>query len=460
MVDWRKEKDNMLARDDIVLERRTEEEEDRRTRTQRDRDRVLYSSAFARLSGVTQVAPADEGAPYHTRMLHSLKVAQIARRIAEHLLKTQPKAARDAKVDADSCEAAALAHDLGHPPFGHAAEHQLDSLVKGASSPGESSAEDGFEGNAQSFRAVVRLSKRRAGQDGLNLTRSTLDAILKYPWLRSSPDDARKFHKFGAYRVDQDDFYWVRMDHPQSDDTRSANAEIMDWADDAAYAVHDVEDFYRAGLIPLDRLVLSESERIRVVDWMMKRSDSLSFAERASGHFAWTESRDAALRTAEFLFDDYSLHALSEPYEGMSSQRAVLRQATALLIRRYLEEVHLEESGRRIRFVGAKAAERRREIDFLRGLVWYYVIERPALRSQQEGQLRVIRDLFEVYLEAAEAKKWSLLPVSMREAVDSGVTHARATADLIASLTERQAVGLWGKVYGVDQRSLRDYPVL
>jgi len=93
-------------------------------------------------------------------------------------------------------------------------------------------------------------------------------------------------------------------------------------------------------------------------------------------------------------------------------------------------------------------------------LVWYYVIERPALRSQQEGQLRVISDLFEMYFEAAEAEKWSLLPVSMREAVESGVTHARATADLIASLTERQAVGLWGKVYGIDQRSLRDYPVL
>ena len=451
---------NMLSDDDLVLQRKTDEPEDRRGKTQRDRDRVLYSSAFARLSGVTQVAPADEGPPYHTRLTHSLKVAQIARRIAEHLLKVQCEEAERAKVDPDSCEAAALAHDLGHPPFGHAAEHHLDKLMSDAFDASESEEGDGFEGNAQSFRIVVRLAKRRTGQDGLNLTRSTLDAILKYPWLRGSSDEPKKFHKFGAYPADKEQFQWIRMHHPPGDESKSANAEIMDWADDVAYAVHDVEDFFRAGLIPLDRLVISNSERDRVVDWMLQRNNDLTAAERAAGHFAWTEDRDTALRAAQRLFDDWPVRRITEPYEGLSSQRAKVREATALLIRRYVTDVQLVQDGDNIDFVGAASKELRHEVNFLRGLVWYYVIERPELRLQQEGQLRIVSDLFEKYHEAARDGKRAMLPIAMAEAIDSDVPHTRATADFIASLTERQAVALWGKMSGIDQRSLRDYPLL
>ena len=438
---------------DSAGRRLIDEQDDRRSRAQRDRDRVLYSSAFARLSGVTQVAPSDEGAPYHNRLIHSLKVAQIARRTAEHLQCAQSEAALRAGVDPDSCEAAALAHDLGHPPFGHAAEHCLDKLVSQTDT-------DGFEGNAQSFRIVVRLAKRRDGQDGLNLTRGTLDAILKYPWLRGESEEAHKHHKYGSYRQEGKEFIWVRAAYEENDDSRSANAEIMDWADDTAYAVHDVEDFFRAGLIPLDRLVLSDGERQRAIDWMLKRNENVSEDQRAAGHFAWTWSPEAAWRSARSLFEDSPISGLKDPYTGLASQRAKLRQATALLIRRYLTEVALQEIDGHIRFLGAKSDHLRQEIDFLKGLVWYYVIERPALRTQQVGQLRVIRELFETYAEAAEARRAALLPVSMQEAIESGVSGPRAAADLIASLTERQAIALWGKISGVDQRSLRDYPVL
>ncbi|MXY85116.1 MAG: dNTP triphosphohydrolase [Chloroflexi bacterium] len=450
----------MLDDEDLVLQRKTDETKDRRGKTQRDRDRVLYSSAFARLSGVTQVAPADEGPPYHTRLTHSLKVAQIARRIAEHVIEEQNEEAMLAKIDPDSCEAAALAHDLGHPPFGHAAEHRLDELVSEASSTASTDEDDGFEGNAQSFRIVVRLAKRRYDQNGLNLTRSTLDAILKYPWLRGPSSQPERYHKFGAYTSDKEQFQWTRMDRDPDDASKSPNAQIMDWADDVAYAVHDVEDFFRAGLIPLDRLIISNSERERVVSWMLQRAQDLSSAERAAGHFAWTEDRDAALRAAQRLFDDWPVRQLTEPYVGLSSQRATLREATALLIRRYVTDVRLLSENGGVRFAGASTKELRHEVDFLRGLVWYYVIERPELRLQQEGQLRIVSELFEKYYQAAEEGNWALLPVSMKEALEDGIPRARATADLVASLTERQAVVLWGKMSGVDQRSLRDYPVL
>lgn len=127
---------------------------DDRQESQRDRDRLLYSSAFRRLAGVTQVIAPGEGHVFHNRLTHSLKVAQIARRLAERILSKQSSLAEQLGVDPDVCEAAALAHDLGHPPFGHVAEKELDRLVV------EHGLMDGFEGNAQSFRIVNSLSVR------------------------------------------------------------------------------------------------------------------------------------------------------------------------------------------------------------------------------------------------------------------------------------------------------------
>jgi dGTPase len=147
---------------------------------QKDRDRLLYASAFQRLGSVTQVVSASEGYVFHNRLTHTLEVAQIARRLAEKLLvETDPGLVEAlGGIDPEVVEAAALAHDLGHPPFGHIAEKQLDALAK------KHNASDGFEGNAQSFRIVSRGAAHRTDYKGLNLTRATLNAILKYPWTR------------------------------------------------------------------------------------------------------------------------------------------------------------------------------------------------------------------------------------------------------------------------------------
>ncbi len=163
-----------------------------------DRDRILYSMAFRRLAGVTQVVSPGEGEIFHNRLTHSLKVAQIARRLAEKFASERPDVVADwGGLDADVTEAAGLAHDLGHPPFGHIAEEELQSLVSQAinssKAPGASPVE-GYEGNAQSFRILTELSLRRPesmldpdpaspGKEyGLDLTRATLNATLKYPW--------------------------------------------------------------------------------------------------------------------------------------------------------------------------------------------------------------------------------------------------------------------------------------
>jgi dGTPase len=215
-----------------------------RTDGERDRDRILYASAFQRLSGITQVASPETGAYFHNRLTHSLKVAQVGRRLAQYLRVKSREASRPSpsvsNLDEDCVEAACLGHDLGHPPFGHVAEEMLDELA---------SAWCGFEGNAQSFRIVAKLALRDPRQGGLNLTRVTLNGLLKYPWLKGE-GPKEKGDKWGAYESEREDFVWVRED--VDDQNPTVEAEIMDWADDVTYAVHDLEDFYRVGLVPLD----------------------------------------------------------------------------------------------------------------------------------------------------------------------------------------------------------------
>ena len=421
---------------------------DMRTAGQRDRDRVMYSSAFRRLGGVTQVAAANERVVFRNRLTHTLEVAQIARRLAEYTVADQPAEAEAlGGVDPDVVEAAALAHDLGHPPFGHVAEMKLDELIRRY---GDS---DGFEGNAQSFRIVTKLALRNKDFHGLNLTRATLNAILKYPWFRETGGGHRE-RKWGAYRSESDEFEWVR--ELGQGHVKSVEAELMDWADDIAYSVHDLDDFYRVGLIPLDQILSDPDERDGFLGRVTNQlgENGFDFDELKSVFDFWAN----LIRV--------SFNPLTKPYRGGREQRASLRSLTAWLISRYaMGSVSLhdptENSGRGVSVNDVFL----KEVAILKQLTWVYVIEAPALATQQYGQRKLIEDLFGVLTDAASRNDFGVFPPRFGERLEDmlaesgGVSDreaARAVSDYISGMTEREAVELHRRLSGASLGSVLD----
>jgi dGTPase len=374
----------------------------------------------------------------HNRLTHTLKVAQLARRLSEALAIRQPDPAQFYELDPEVTEAAALAHDLGHPPFGHIAETVLCALLDRLGQD-EAPFREGFEGNAQSFRIVTALEEHPGTVTGLDLTRGTLDAVLKYPWERRS-GGARQ-EKWGAYESEAAQLAWARALHPAGDARKSLEAELMDWADDVAYSVHDVEDFFQAGLIPLDRLASPDGkERTRFLQGALARL----YARRPE-----LRSHEQELTGA---FEDLMAAVpFDEPFDDSRQARARLHDFSSGLITRYLAAVALNEStteGRTISILpGAET-----EVLMLKQLTWQYVIVNPALAIEQRGKQRVITELFNTYMEAAtHPREWNLFPGAWRERIAAAADeHARirSVVDFIASLTEQQAMRLVSRIAG------------
>ncbi len=419
---------------------------DRRNPFQVDRDRILYSSAFRRLAQVTQVVTAQEGHVFHNRLTHSLKVAQVAKRLAESLIAKQPEITEKlGGIEPDVVEAAALAHDLGHPPFGHTAEEELDecAIKHGLS--------DGFEGNAQSFRILTKLAIHRIDYCGLNLTRATLNAVLKYPWLRDRQNpQSKQYRKYSVYNLDYQAFLFAR--NPQ-DESQTIEASIMDFADDITYSVHDLEDFYLAGLIPLELLATDRDELNRFVEeWLRERpNDKVAKVVEANPS-----------RFQNFLDATYNLRGQYRP--GSFEQKAQIKRISSQLIQTYIASVQLSLTYGGLQYDQTK----KEELKFLQRIVWAYVISNPRLATQRYGQKRIIKTLFEMYLEAIQKRDLSLIPVrfikeyleldeqpKQVENVDQEKT--RMAIDVVANLSEAEAVLKFRRLTGVSQGSFLDY---
>jgi dGTPase len=425
-----------------------------RSPQQRDRDRVLYCSALQRLAYITQVTAPESGYSFHNRLSHSLKVAQVGRRNAERLRKsvedkqiTGSAAELVLSVDPDAIEASCLAHDLGHPPFGHIAEAVLQAK-------GSEYVEDSFEGNAQSFRIVTRLAVRDPAVQGLDLTRETLGSLLKYPWRHWSKDplkSGKREQKWGYYRDDKAAFDFAREGWPREAKNKlpekSLGAEIMDWADDLTYAVHDVDDFFRAGLVPLDRLRRedeAEIKRLTVRLEEVKEADAAAFPD-----YKIEELVEAVQKRI-------AVDGPGEPYAHTKSARADMREFGSKLITRYLEAFSVVEdaANKKARLKIDPQAEL--EVVALKMLVVVYVIHRPSLAVVQHGQEQLIGDLFECYFRASSPSRrignYHLFPPGARERLEAegqnAASRARVVLDLISGLTETAAIQLHRRLCG------------
>jgi dGTPase len=399
--------------------------EARRTPYQRDRARVLHCAAFRRLAAKTQVhtvgegeAPRPGGGPHiaddflRTRLTHSLEVAQIAREMGALL-----------GCDPDVVDTAGLAHDLGHPPFGHNGEQALDS-VAGACG--------GFEGNAQTLRVLTRLEAKVVGPDGrsagLNLTRASLDATCKYPWFRGPDGDRHR--KFGVYADDAAIFAWLRAGAPDGP-RRCLEAQVMDWADDVAYSVHDVEDGVHGGYVVPARLRRDPQERAALC------------ADVAAVYSA-ESAGDLAAVLAELL-DDPLLTPLYG-YDGGMRATAALKHVTSVLTGRLVAAAVTATQARfgeqPLRRYDADLVVPRRtraECALLKGIALRYVMRRPGSQGRYARQREVLTGLVEVLADRAPAGLDPVFAGLWRGAADDA-GRLRAVLDQVASLTDPGAL--------------------
>jgi dGTPase len=398
-----------------------------RTAFQRDRARVLHSAALRRLAGTTQVvAPLLRDFP-RTRLTHSLECAQVGRELGAAL-----------GCDPDLVETGCLAHDIGHPPFGHTGEEALDTAAATCG---------GFEGNAQSLRILTRLEpKRFAPQDGaaarlapwpgrsvgLNLTRAALDAATKYPWARGEHPTDPASTKYGVYGDDLPVFRWLRTGAPAG--RKCFEATVMDWSDDVAYSTHDVEDGLQAGHI--------DPAELRSAD---ERSELFKIAERYAPDAAPAELDEALDR---LLAQDW----WPRSYDGTARARAGLKDLTSQLIGRFCLAA---EQATRARYGPGRLTRHAAELVVPRGVrlecaVLKAVAVRYVMQRDEQAQLRsrqriVIAELADVLARSAPHGLDEVFAALHQEAEDDRAA-LRVVIDQIATLTDASALALHARL--------------
>lgn len=392
-----------------------------RTPFERDRARILHSSALRRLGAKTQVLGPSSDDFVRTRLTHTLEVAQVGREIGKVL-----------GCDPDVVDAACLAHDLGHPPFGHNGERALAELARDIG---------GFEGNAQTLRLLTRLEPKVVDPSGrsvgLNLTRASLDASVKYPWRFGqgplSAASGRPTHKFGVYEDDLPVFTWLRSQAPSG--RKCLEAQVMDLADDISYSVHDVEDAVVGGRF--DLAVLGDpDERARVV-------------EAVQTWYGDAVPADGLLDAMDRLVAAELWHP---GFDGSRGALATLKDATSQLIGRFAKAAQLATRARYgpgpltryaadlIVPVGTLA-----EILVLKGLAVAYVMAPRELEPLYHRQREVLADLVRVLSDRAPAALEPPFAADWHAAADDAA-RLRVVIDQVASLTDVSAAQLHARL--------------
>ena len=377
-----------------------------RTEFMRDRARVIHSAALRRLAAKTQVAVPWENDFQRTRLSHSLECAQIGRELGESL-----------GADPDLLETACLSHDMGHPPFGHNGEEALAEVAAPCG---------GFEGNAQSFRLLTRIEAKTVDGNGkslgLNLTRASLDAATKYPWAR-----AENPRKFGVYDDDTEIFHWVREAAPVG--RKCIEAQIMDWSDDCAYSVHDLEDAIFAGQVTVKNF---------------DRDFDILYTEMVSGY--GSDASKSEVEAALTRLQNLSCWPVS--FDRTHQALARLKDTTSQLIGRFVLAAELET--RKVHGDGPLTRysanleiprEQKIEVDFLKSVAGHYLINAAASQERYAKQQTVIHELVEMLYSAAPAELDPIFEDDWKLATNDS-EKLRVVIDQIASLTDPGAYAL------------------
>ena len=422
-------------------------EDEARSPFGRDRARIIHSTAFRRLQGKTQVFASGEGDFFRSRLTHSLEVAQIAKGLALHLR----------VADTDLVEAISLVHDIGHPPFGHAGENELNKLM---------SRYGGFEANAQNIRIFTQLECKSHQYDGLNLTRAVIDGQLKYKKAFSEDREKEDGDKF----VYDDDLCLVNWASEKATEDagglgvswKSIECEIMDWADDIAYAVHDLEDSLHAGFIDQSTFDSVEDPRLRRISLEVARKLSRS-EEDVSEAFS-----ELMKLIYECLYQNSGGSSNETNSRDYRKQRKTNRkQLTRFLIDRYIKctkvdkrpNVSSNAHSQRYFYKIHVPDELRLEVRLLSGLIGTYVYGSPQLRTLEEKGKHIIRCLFLKFMRGKNAD--SLLPDDFAEYLrkaETPIGRARVVSDYIAGMTDDHAQKTYARLYLPDRGSI--YEVL
>jgi dGTPase len=437
------------------------EREKTRISASEDIDKIFYSDELRRLTGITQVVTPDKPNIFHSRQSHTFEVARNARRIAEHLLENTTSVDEDNwlinNLEPNVVEAAGLIHDLGHPPFGHVAEHTLNECIQntidekvkktlGSSylDSADNNKYEGFEGNAQSFRVVTKLASPRIfaydptkkEHGSFNLSKATLNAILKYPKLFSPG-----IKKFGAYHSEEKEFAFARDDCEVN--LLSPEAWVMNYSDDITNALHDMADFLQAGLIPIDRISQNDND----LNWFY--SD-------------WINDPDTDKPTESFFTKDGIKKQLAEWSKSVSIGSSPYYQKTTFLhtesaIRReFIDAAEFNKSKYpKYPFLGVNEIIQFK-IKLLKRLVWRFVVHHPGMEATEAGQKKIIKSLYEYYISALQAGKFDLIPAKLHylfitedfTAIQNS-TLERLTTDIICGLTDQEAYELGCRVNGI-----------
>ena len=397
---------------------------DERSPFERDRSRIIHSGSFRRLQGKTQVFTPGEGDFFRTRMTHSLEVAQIGKGLALRL-----------GADTDLVEAVSLLHDIGHPPFGHAGEDELKILME---------TYGGFEANAQNLRIITLLEPKSLKFRGLNLTRAVIDGQMKYK--QAFPDNKKKF----IYKADLEKVDWAGKEAREAvgvsdNQCKSFECNIMDWADDVAYAVHDLEDSLHAGYISALTFLNDPYEVVAgftevAQKYEIPKSDVAGFYNSLK----------------QFFVDNNPDFRMSNPVSSHRERKGYRKRLTSLLIQKYVqapkrvERVTVNSNPVSLRYLYSIEVplECRVEVALINKIISKLVIQSPQVSTFEEKGKHIIRCLFLKLMENDNVHR--LLPDDWKEYLqddDSEANRARVVSDYISGMTDGYAQKTYARLF-------------